>query len=94
MSRCYFCGASDVKIPNSKITIKGKKNKHRVQKTIRICNCCWAWKTYEEIYQEISETFEWDYIDESGEMHPSAENGDYSPSCPWNAPGMSVKDFI
>ena len=24
----------------------------------------------------------------------SAENGDYSPSCPWNAPGMSIKDFI
>lgn len=25
---------------------------------------------------------------------PSATNGDYSPSCPWNAPGMSVSDFI
>lgn len=25
---------------------------------------------------------------------PSATNGDYSPSSPWNAPGMSVKDFI
>ncbi len=25
---------------------------------------------------------------------PSAENGDYSPSNPWNAPGMSMKDFI
>lgn len=25
---------------------------------------------------------------------PSASNGDYSPSCPWNAPGMSVSDFI
>lgn len=24
----------------------------------------------------------------------SSTNGDYSPSCPWNAPGMSVKDFI
>ena len=28
------------------------------------------------------------------EYIPSAENGDYSPSCPWNAPGMSIKDFI
>lgn len=36
----------------------------------------------------------WDYVDESEENHLSAENGDYSPSCPWNAPGMSVKDFI
>ena len=25
---------------------------------------------------------------------PSATAGDYSPSCPWNAPGMSVMDFI
>ena len=25
---------------------------------------------------------------------PSATAGDYSPSCPWNAPGMSVSDFI
>jgi hypothetical protein len=25
---------------------------------------------------------------------PSCTNGDYSPSCPWNAPGMSISDFI
>ena len=25
---------------------------------------------------------------------PSAENGDYGPSNPWDAPGMSVRDFI
>lgn len=25
---------------------------------------------------------------------PSSTNGDYSPSCPWNAPGMSIHDFI
>ncbi len=25
---------------------------------------------------------------------PSATRGDYSPSCPWNAPGMKVSDFI
>lgn len=25
---------------------------------------------------------------------PSATAGDYSPSAPWNAPGMSVRDFI
>ena len=24
----------------------------------------------------------------------SATAGDYGPSCPWNAPGMSVSDFI
>ena len=25
---------------------------------------------------------------------PSAENGDYSPSHPWDAPGMKISDFI
>ena len=25
---------------------------------------------------------------------PSATRGDYSPSNPWDAPGMSIKDFI
>lgn len=25
---------------------------------------------------------------------PSATAGDYSPSTPWNAPGMSIRDFI
>ena len=28
------------------------------------------------------------------EYCPSATAGDYSPSSPWNAPGMSVRDFI
>ena len=32
--------------------------------------------------------------DDDDEYIPSAENGDYSPSCPWNALGMSIKDFI
>ena len=31
-----------------------------------------------------------------GEEHetPSAEAGDYSPGNPWDAPGMSIRDFI
>lgn len=33
-------------------------------------------------------------VDEDEEYTPSAENGDYSPSNPWDAPGMSIKDFI
>ncbi len=28
------------------------------------------------------------------EYTPSATNGDYSPSNPWDAPGMSIHDFI
>lgn len=31
---------------------------------------------------------------EEQEYTPSATNGDYSPSSPWNAPGMSIHDFI
>ena len=31
---------------------------------------------------------------EEEEYVPSATNGDYSPSAPWNAPGMSMRDFI
>lgn len=32
--------------------------------------------------------------DEDDYYTPSATHGDYSPSCPWNAPGMSISDFI
>lgn len=40
----------------------------------------------EEEEEERNES-EYDYT-------PSATHGDYSPSCPWDAPGMSVRDFI
>lgn len=31
---------------------------------------------------------------EDDDYCPSSTAGDYSPSCPWNAPGMSIRDFI
>lgn len=34
------------------------------------------------------------FAEESADYTPSAENGDYSPSDPWNAPGCSISDFI
>ena len=41
---------------------------------------------------EVSDT---EYaLEELGEYIPSAENGDYSPSNPWDAPGMKISDFI
>ena len=46
----------------------------------------WAFDV-DGIRSECEEDDDEDYI-------PSAENGDYSPSHPWDAPGMSVKDFI
>jgi len=38
-------------------------------------------------YDELMELLE-------EQEYRSAYAGDYSPSCPWNAPGMSVHDFI
>lgn len=36
----------------------------------------------------------WDEVVEDEEYIPSSENGDYSPSNPWDAPGMNIWDFI
>ena len=33
-------------------------------------------------------------FDERDDYTPSATMGDYSPSNPWDAPGMSIRDFI
>ena len=32
--------------------------------------------------------------DDEMDYVPSSTRGDYSPSCPWTAPGMSMSDFI
>ena len=34
------------------------------------------------------------YPYEEDDYCPSSTNGDYSPSNPWDAPGMSIRDFI
>lgn len=47
----------------------------------------------EYIIEDVSED-EWDESDWDDDYVPSATNGDYSPSHPWDAPGMSIKDFI
>lgn len=39
-------------------------------------------------------TNSWDYESDDEYYTPSATRGDYSPSSPWNAPGMSIRDFI
>ena len=45
------------------------------------------WCAVDAIIQEAQEEYD-GYCEEDYEDH------DYSPSCPWNAPGMSVRDFI
>lgn len=52
-----------------------------------------------EIDQEVdfrpSELEYFGLIEEDDDDYtPSAENGDYSPSNPWDAPGMNIWDFI
>lgn len=62
-----------------------------------------------EIWIDGEGDFRWDVIEEheyseyerkeafelADEYYTSsATHGDYSPSCPWNAPGMSISDFI
>ena len=69
-------------------------------------NCdCLAKEVKEYVITETDERHVYiadnlDYIDEvilgvgEDEYVSSAENGDYSPSNPWDAPGMKMSDFI
>ena len=52
----------------------------------------WADECDDETHWHYTSEDEDDYDDE--DYVPSAENGDYSPSHPWDAPGMSISDFI
>ena len=74
------------------------------------CNNCkhfkWeSWGGYDycldyimDTYKNANECPRYEYKeyneDDDREYTPSATHGDYSPSCPWNAPGMSISDFI
>jgi hypothetical protein len=40
------------------------------------------------------DNLDYEMAEDDDEYTPSASNGDYSPSNPWDAPGMSVRDFI
>lgn len=42
---------------------------------------------------EVPEDFK-DEEEDNEDYIPSSTNGDYSPSNPWDAPGMSISDFI
>ena len=52
--------------------------------------------TLSDLAYQIEYAFDIDGIrsEDEEEYTPSAECGDYSPSAPWLAPGMSIKDFI
>ena len=40
------------------------------------------------------DSYKYDFLEDDYPYIPSATHHDYSPSDPWNAPGMSLKDFI
>ena len=50
-----------------------------------------AWK--EEIEMELFLSWDSYFADDFAKCY-GAEDRDYSPSAPWNAPGMKVSDFI
>jgi hypothetical protein len=58
----------------------------------------WNNKTEEVEYAyrwfEVPEDFKDEEEECNDEYVPSSTNGDYSPSNPWDAPGMSISDFI
>ena len=44
---------------------------------------------------EVTETgYTIECVDEDEDYIPSSTRGDYSPSHPWDAPGMKISDFI
>lgn len=49
---------------------------------------------FDAIYSEHCRVYCGLGVDEDEEYIPSSENGDYSPSNPWDAPGMRISDFI
>lgn len=61
-----------------------------------LCSRCQSdmceWCRVEHLVNEAKMTYE---SGEDDELYVrSSTNGDYSPSNPWDAPGMSVSDFI
>ena len=52
------------------------------------CQMATDWK------QTAKDCTRYKYKEPEEEYTPSATAGDYSPSNPWDAPGMSIRDFI
>ena len=74
--------------------------KHRAFSSWSGIDYCLGYEMQSDDYNEAETCSKYEkgrpscYKDEDEEYTPSATFGDYSPSCPWNAPGMSMSDFI
>jgi hypothetical protein len=75
------------------IEIKGEK--HHLIELAKALREAEVEGTLSDLAYQIEYEFDIDGIrSEDEEYVPSAENGDYSPGNPWDAPGMSIHDFI
>lgn len=68
------------------------KCKHRAFDNYGMIDYCIGYEMGDGICEKYKEGNPSCY--EEDEYTPSATHGDYSPSSPWNAPGMSISDFI
>lgn len=68
------------------------KCKHRAYDNFGDIEYCLGYEIGEDICDKYEEGKPSCYDDDN--YTPSATNGDYSPSSPWNAPGCSVNMFI
>lgn len=56
---------------------------------------CAIYETTENTVESARNCGKYEEEDEEEEYYtPSCSTGDYSPNNPWDAPGMSIKDFI
>ena len=54
-------------------------------------------ENYMAVWNEIVESGEandWDDYEDDWDKYDDYDRGSYSPSAPWNAPGMRISDFI
>ena len=49
---------------------------------------------WQSLQDEAAEDAEDSFLEDDDEYIPSSTYGDYSPGNPWDAPGMSIHDFI
>lgn len=66
-----------------------------------MCDCCLDYEmttTEDEEIEVAKDCPEYEYGTpsclEDNDYYPSSTGGDYSPSNPWDAPGMSIRDFV
>lgn len=72
--------------------------KHRAYYYYNDIDYCLGYEMETEEYSEAKDCKRYEKGNpscyEDDDYTPSATRGDYSPSSPWNAPGLSISDFV